>query len=144
MNTRLRRACSASLASKVSQKLGYVNRIASSSASSDSDGGSKSRRSFRKRAHVEIEYEDISKPSVKKENDSPPNCEQHMGPETEEEAALWQIQLANIQEMRKNKDAPVDSMGCDVISDKNASQQVILGSCRCILSMYAFSYCILC
>ncbi|XP_059141649.1 endonuclease III-like protein 1 [Physella acuta] len=34
--------------------------------------------------------------------------------------SLWQKQYSNIVEMRKLRDAPVDVMGCDVISDKNA------------------------
>ncbi|ELU08655.1 hypothetical protein CAPTEDRAFT_25579, partial [Capitella teleta] len=35
----------------------------------------------------------------------------------------WEEQLANIQEMRRKKDAPVDTMGCDVITDQKASPQ---------------------
>uniref|UniRef100_A0A0B7A6W1 Endonuclease III homolog n=1 Tax=Arion vulgaris TaxID=1028688 RepID=A0A0B7A6W1_9EUPU len=34
---------------------------------------------------------------------------------------LWQEQLANIMEMRKKRDAPVDTMGCSVISDASAT-----------------------
>lgn len=37
---------------------------------------------------------------------------------------LWQEQLANIMEMRKSRDAPVDTMGCSVISDTTAQPQV--------------------
>ena len=37
----------------------------------------------------------------------------------------WRKQLENINEMRKNRDAPVDTMGCDVISDALASPQVL-------------------
>ncbi|BFZ17745.1 hypothetical protein BsWGS_20784 [Bradybaena similaris] len=33
---------------------------------------------------------------------------------------IWQEQITNIMEMRKNRDAPVDTMGCSVISDRNA------------------------
>ncbi|KAK7003298.1 endonuclease III-like protein 1 [Biomphalaria glabrata] len=32
----------------------------------------------------------------------------------------WLEQLSNIREMRKSRDAPVDTMGCDVISDSKA------------------------
>ncbi|XP_050394327.1 endonuclease III-like protein 1 [Patella vulgata] len=32
----------------------------------------------------------------------------------------WREMLNNIREMRKNRDAPVDTMGCDVISDHKA------------------------
>ncbi|ESP01460.1 hypothetical protein LOTGIDRAFT_95778, partial [Lottia gigantea] len=37
---------------------------------------------------------------------------------------LWYETLINIREMRKNFDAPVDSMGCDVISDHKAEPKV--------------------
>lgn len=40
------------------------------------------------------------------------------------EPSIWKEQLANIKEMRRHRDAPVDSMGCDVISDKQASPEV--------------------
>jgi endonuclease-3 len=60
-----------------------------------------------KKRHVKVEYE-VPKTDVitKKPKIVVPN---------------WETQLANIQIMRKNKDAPVDSMGCDVISDTKAS-----------------------
>lgn len=37
----------------------------------------------------------------------------------------WRTQLQNINEMRKKRDAPVDTMGCDVISDALASPEVM-------------------
>lgn len=40
------------------------------------------------------------------------------------EPALWREQIQNIYEMRKERNAPVDTMGCDVISDKDASPEV--------------------
>lgn len=40
------------------------------------------------------------------------------------EPPTWRDQLKNIHEMRKNRDAPVDSMGCDVISDVTAKPEV--------------------
>ncbi|CAG5121763.1 unnamed protein product [Candidula unifasciata] len=36
---------------------------------------------------------------------------------------MWQEQIANIREMRKNRDAPVDTMGCSVISDRTAKPE---------------------
>ena len=49
------------------------------------------------------------------------------------EPPLWQEQLANIFEMRKFRDAPVDSMGCDVIGDRDASPKVIVSRvCVCV------------
>ncbi len=40
------------------------------------------------------------------------------------EPTLWREQLTNIYEMRKHRNAPVDSMGCDVISDATESPKV--------------------
>jgi len=42
------------------------------------------------------------------------------------EPPIWRKQLKNMYEMRKNRDAPVDSMGCDVISDVTAKPEVCL------------------
>lgn len=38
----------------------------------------------------------------------------------------WELVLNNIREMRKKKDAPVDTMGCDVSHELNLSPKVIL------------------
>ena len=46
------------------------------------------------------------------------------------EPPLWRKQLENIYTMRKNRDAPVDTMGCDVISDATAAPEV------CEISLY--------
>ena len=55
--------------------------------------------------------QELNNTSVKKEKWEPPD---------------WRKQLENINEMRKNRGAPVDTMGCDVISDVLASPQVHL------------------
>ncbi|CAH1794331.1 unnamed protein product [Owenia fusiformis] len=78
----------------------------------------------RKRSYLKIEYE--SRESVKtivldgekKSEDS-----------EKRENKVWQPQhwnqvLTNIREMRKERDAPVDTMGCDRIADQNASPPV--------------------
>lgn len=39
---------------------------------------------------------------------------------------MWQEQITNIMEMRKIRDAPVDTMGCSVISDRTAKPEVSL------------------
>ncbi len=36
----------------------------------------------------------------------------------------WQKELDNIYKMRSCRDAPVDTMGCDKISDETASPEV--------------------
>ena len=43
------------------------------------------------------------------------------------EPANWREQLANIREMRKLRDAPVDSQGCEKTADMNQSAEVSLG-----------------
>lgn len=44
------------------------------------------------------------------------------------EPTCWREQLNNMYEMRKNRDAPVDSMGCDVISDVSAKPEVYINT----------------
>ena len=39
----------------------------------------------------------------------------------------WREQLANIREMRKSRDAPVDSQGCEKTADVNESPEVGCG-----------------
>lgn len=67
-----------------------------------------------KRDKVEIKYEE-----------SP--LEEHQNVKHESpgwEPPLWREQLKNIYDMRKFRNAAVDSMGCDVISDALASPEV--------------------
>ena len=44
------------------------------------------------------------------------------------EPANWREQLANIREMRKLRDAPVDSQGCEKTADMNQSAEVSVAS----------------
>ncbi|KAH0809547.1 hypothetical protein GEV33_013245 [Tenebrio molitor] len=64
-----------------------------------------------KREHIKIESEGDEVPLVKSVKKAPPND--------------WEQVLANLREMRKNSDAPVDSMGCDKCQDETASPEVI-------------------
>lgn len=64
-----------------------------------------------KQEKTEIKYETETSVDVKKDKWEPTN---------------WRQQLKNMYEMRKNRDAPVDSMGCDVISDVTAKPEVCL------------------
>lgn len=43
------------------------------------------------------------------------------------EPANWREQLANIREMRKSRDAPVDTQGCEKTADVNQSPEVMCG-----------------
>lgn len=38
----------------------------------------------------------------------------------------WFSTLENIQHMRRNADAPVDTMGCDMLAKKSADPKVLL------------------
>jgi hypothetical protein len=44
----------------------------------------------------------------------------------------WREVLNNIREMRKQRDAPVDTMGCDKCANKSAPPEVNVDCCRCI------------
>ncbi|XP_028137268.2 endonuclease III-like protein 1 [Diabrotica virgifera virgifera] len=64
-----------------------------------------------KREHIKIEYDEVGNGSgVKKNKRMPEN---------------WEQVLANLKEMRKHSDAPVDSMGCDKCHDENAPPNVM-------------------
>lgn len=63
-----------------------------------------------KRKHIKIEY-DNSKSDMKNVKTWAPNS--------------WEQVLSNIREMRKNFDAPVDSMGCDKCQEASASPEVL-------------------
>ena len=101
-----------SLASKLAHK-------AASTTPSNTNAHKKSRT--RKRPHIQPEYERSKVPSSGEQDDVEEDTSERKG---NPEPGLWREQLANIQEMRKHKDAPVDTMGCDVISDQTASPEV--------------------
>ena len=54
------------------------------------------------------------------------------------EPTSWRQQLQNIKQMRRERDAPVDVMGCDKLSDANASPEVYI-----IISIGPTHYCFL-
>ena len=86
------------------------------------------------RKHVKIEYEEKEGDNVqagadnksedvaakKRKKDTSTVREQSSG----WEPANWREQLANIREMRKARDAPVDSQGCEKTADANQSPEV--------------------
>ncbi|XP_071444783.1 endonuclease III-like protein 1 [Hetaerina americana] len=82
---------------------------------SDNSETRPSRRKL-KREHVNVVYED-------------PGTTQSKVPKTVTEANIgkpdnWMETLNNIREMRKNNDAPVDTMGCDQCSDREVTPEV--------------------
>ena len=77
----------------------------------------------RDNSHVKIEYEK-QEPCLDKKCDS---TEEEKSPAAKKEKwqpPLWKQQLLNIYEMRRRRDAPVDTMGCDRISDDKAEPRV--------------------
>lgn len=85
------------------------------------------------RRHVKIEYEkrhqeDTSRDDKKLEDVAAKKRKKGM-PATQTHSSGWQPsnwreQLANIREMRKSRDAPVDSQGCEKTADLNQSPEV--------------------
>lgn len=69
----------------------------------------------KKREHIKIEYDDMSPAKMKNED-----------VELENGKPLhWEAVLDNLREMRKNRDAPVDLMGCHKCPDETESPQVM-------------------
>ncbi|KAH9498386.1 hypothetical protein Btru_008142, partial [Bulinus truncatus] len=66
-------------------------------------------------------YEELLSANNKNQEDCLDSVSQN---KSEWQPPKWLEQLRNITEMRKSRDAPVDTMGCDVISDSNASPEV--------------------
>lgn len=62
-----------------------------------------------KRKHVAVASEGAQECKNLKQSWAPPN---------------WKEVLANVREMRKNFDAPVDTMGCDKCQEDTASPEV--------------------
>lgn len=115
MSQRITRLSTSSLASKI------ANNLKNSKQNSDQAHTfhSKSKplaSKVKKRPQVKIEYE----PSDLVSNEDEPSAAKKI----KVFPSNWEEQLANIQEMRRKKDAPVDTMGCDVITDQKASPQV--------------------
>ncbi|XP_052774621.1 endonuclease III-like protein 1 [Mya arenaria] len=80
---------------------------------------------LRKRQHIkikdEVETDNVCNvESTKEENGKVLDLKN----EKKWEPEMWRDQLANINSMRKFRDAPVDTMGCDVICDEKAAPEV--------------------
>jgi endonuclease-3 len=80
-----------------------------------------------KRRHVTVAYEDSVKNTTERKEDT-----MHGDSSTEEtenkklkwEPKNWREVLNNLREMRKQRDAPVDTMGCDKCADESARPEV--------------------
>lgn len=71
----------------------------------------------KKRQHIQVEYDDVSPSKVKKE--------ENVMQSEDGKPLHWEAVLNNLREMRKNRDAPVDSMGCHKCPDESESPEVI-------------------
>ncbi|XP_067672023.1 endonuclease III-like protein 1 [Haliotis asinina] len=82
-----------------------------------------------KRKHVKIEYDShknagVKQEAVKHETKCNNTCTEVQVKREKWEPPNWRNQLSNIYQMRSKRDAPVDTMGCDVISDTRAAPEV--------------------
>lgn len=76
----------------------------------------------KKRKHVEVEYDDETTVSkIRKEEDIQ---EESIGTLKDGKPFHWETALKNLREMRKNKDAPVDSIGYQKCPDENEAPEV--------------------
>lgn len=147
MTTRSKRGASKSIKLPPEIESSVINDNAASSncAENESSGGSKldfskfkfepkqklklNSTSPKKREHIKLEYEESSATKIKRENDGEIENKTHLKTEIKTEhdpgkPMLWERVLKNLREMRKNKDAPVDSMGTQKCPDENELPQV--------------------
>ena len=138
MNTRLTR----SLASKLAQKVGQVSReeprmisakpkkrqhikIQSKVADTHSAIGGGDQQTTKTAAPIKSEDSDHSHTyTVSKRGVGDVPVPSTKSKKIKWEPTSWKQQLQNIKEMRLKKDAPVDVMGCDKLSDENATPEV--------------------
>ena len=84
------------------------------------------------RRHIKIEYEkrheDSSRDDKKTEDVAAKKRKKDTSTEQTQGSTWqplnWREQLANIREMRKTRDAPVDSQGCEKTADESQSPEV--------------------
>ncbi|EDV27688.1 uncharacterized protein TRIADDRAFT_21050 [Trichoplax adhaerens] len=96
-----------------------------------------------RRKHLDIQYE--NDPIKKVKGPSPiarkkrveKVQKQHVdkGEKPSWEPKNWHLQLQNIREMRKAKDAPVDTMGCSELSDRSESVEVRVQRYQILISL---------
>jgi endonuclease-3 len=80
-----------------------------------------------KRRHVPVAYEDCVKTKSERKEDTvhgESSTEETENKKLKWEPKNWREVLNNIREMRKQRDAPVDTMGCDKCADESARPEV--------------------
>ncbi|XP_045214945.2 endonuclease III-like protein 1 [Mercenaria mercenaria] len=122
--------------SKPNTGVSHTGKAQSKVTASSDDSKTLSSKLRRKREHIEIKIEtnDVYSDRVNVLHSTVKTEEQKLNKETEVGhigdvqniwfPPMWKQQLDNIFEMRKAWDAPVDTMGCDVISDEKAKPEV--------------------
>ncbi|XP_033748177.1 endonuclease III-like protein 1 isoform X2 [Pecten maximus] len=83
----------------------------------------KNERKTRKRGKQLIRYEKLPIKSEETDSDFQTSSDYNQK-KIKWEPPNWKTQFENIIEMRKDRSAPVDSMGCDEISDKDSKPEV--------------------
>jgi hypothetical protein len=77
-----------------------------------------------KRQHVSVAYEERMEDENEGSKDSDSGTTENGNKKPRWEPKNWPKVITNIREMRKQRDAPVDTMGCDKCSDKSAPPEV--------------------
>ncbi|XP_006006749.1 endonuclease III-like protein 1 [Latimeria chalumnae] len=98
---------------------GFPRNPTDSSHSREGEGQkSKTRRARQRRKNVQVKYDSATESSNSRMEESDSKKSQW-------EPSNWRAQLANIREMRKSKDAPVDQMGAAECFDRTAPPKVM-------------------
>lgn len=80
-----------------------------------------------KRQHVDVEYDkDVAKDNKIKKGKEGETVNANTATSSSRMPPHWKEVLQNLREMRKEHDAPVDTMGCDQCPDEKASPEVNL------------------
>lgn len=87
-----------------------------------------------KREHIKVEYdEENPSPSKRKYQQYQCKAETEKYESNDKMPLNWETVLYNLREMRKDFDAPVDSMGCNKCHDEKASPKVKNYQCQVYL-----------
>jgi hypothetical protein len=89
-----------------------------------------------RRRHVSVTFEDnVDNEPVQKEpaNHSSSEARDTGNKKSKWEPKNWHEVVNNIREMRKQRDAPVDTMGCDKCADESAPPEVNVDYYCCIM-----------
>lgn len=77
-----------------------------------------------KRSHLKVQCDEVAT-KIKRDNTNEKKLLADGGKNHPKLEENWYEMLKNLREMRKNSDAPVDSMGCQRCMDENADPKVL-------------------